>query len=205
MTAKKVNQPPQVKVKFKSMSAAKTIWFPVEGKYTPPSMIPGIDCITIPLDMPLDRMPVLMGSKGKCFKAITHKAQAHYIWWNKEMSTIEIWGFIEYATIAQQLVTKRIEMVISLPDEKIISRGSSLASSLASLRMMSPVNLPDSSSRAMTPINIAESATAVLFSPITLPSPLSDSVPEPVKFMEYPAVSGVQMLQFGDFPPVLID
>ena len=175
-------------------------WTPVTGQYTPPCDIPNVICIRITLNnMPLDRMPVVMGSQGKCFKAITEKTGAHYVWWKKEEGVIEVWGFFTNATKAVVRINNRLTMVRSLPDEKIISRGSSLASSiassLASSRMMSPVNVPeteDSSANSLT-----------ILSPISLPaSPLSDaeSTMTPVQFTDTPT-GDVQMLKFGDFPP----
>ena len=39
-----------------------------------------------------DIIKISIGSKGKIFKAITHKSNVHYIWFNGEQKKVEIWG-----------------------------------------------------------------------------------------------------------------
>lgn len=97
-------------------------WVPVTGQYTPPTMIPNVMSIRVPLDgLPDSHMPVVIGAQGSVFKAITHKTRAHYIWWDKKNREVEVWGLFKNAWEAAARIKQRLDMVRNLPYSQVVS------------------------------------------------------------------------------------
>jgi hypothetical protein len=85
-------------------------------------MVPNVMSIRVPLNGLHDsRMPVVIGSQGSVFKAITYKTRAHYIWWDKQNGEVEVWGFFKNAWDAAARVKERVDMVRNLPCSKVVS------------------------------------------------------------------------------------
>ena len=53
----------------------------------------------------------IMGKNGNVFKTITEKAKASYIWYNKNLQIIEIWGPFHSMKPAQSMLNKRIDFL----------------------------------------------------------------------------------------------
>lgn len=50
----------------------------------------------------------LMGKNGNTFKRITEKSKANYIWYNKNLNIIEIWGPYHSMIPAQKMIKSNI-------------------------------------------------------------------------------------------------
>lgn len=109
-------------------------WEPKTKQYSPPTNIPNVVCIRVSVEnIPLNRMPVVIGADGQCFKAITERSSAHYIWWNKAEKQIEVWGFFERATEAVMRVNNRLDMVRNLAEEEVASGHKTMADATAAV------------------------------------------------------------------------
>ena len=55
----------------------------------------------------------IMGKEGNVFKSITSRGDAEYIWWNKELNIIEIWGPYHSLMRTDKLLMERIKYIMN--------------------------------------------------------------------------------------------
>ena len=62
-------------------------------------------------DISYETMMKIMGEKGENFKQLTTANEVKYVWWNKELNVIEIWGSEHKMEEAKNNILKHITKI----------------------------------------------------------------------------------------------
>lgn len=98
----------------------KSKWDPKSspGQYNPPLEYQSI-CKKMPVNMNHRFMQKVIGQHGIVFSAITRQTKVYYIWYDKQNSFIEVWGY-DFETINDAVT--RIENRMTTIKSQVISK-----------------------------------------------------------------------------------